>query len=64
MRSKPLIKPLSFFLRNFKIVRKVDYVDYTLYELFNGNEIILLECREGTCVENSVIPFRKNNKFH
>ncbi len=45
-------------------MRKIDYGNYVLIELFNGREIILLECRGTECVENSVIPLTEDNKFH
>lgn len=56
-------KPFSFFLRNSKIVRKIDYGNYIRYDLIVGNKkFIIIECKDNQCVEIYSLDLTKLNK--
>ncbi|ALG96769.1 hypothetical protein [Acidianus bottle-shaped virus 2 strain ABV2] len=56
-------KPLSFFLRNGKIIRKVDYGNYITYQILVGDrQLLIVECRDNQCVEVYSLDLRRINK--
>lgn len=56
-------KPLSFFLRNGKIIRKIDYGNYITYHILSKNkELKIIECKDNQCIEIRSFDLTKVNK--
>ncbi|ABP73410.1 hypothetical protein [Acidianus bottle-shaped virus] len=56
-------KPLSFFLRNGRIIKKTDYGNYIRYEIIIRNQkLAILDCKDNQCIEIASFDLTKINK--